>query len=117
MIVNVNQQTQILFLDTLCKIENGQIITDLYRKPTDRIQYLLPSSCHAKNVFKSIPFSLAMRIIRICSKTEYRDRRLNELIQMLVSRNYKLQDLLPIIETVKKIPRHQALKYKKNIKN
>ena len=34
------------FLDTLCKIENGKIITDLYRKETDRNQYLLSSSCH-----------------------------------------------------------------------
>ena len=30
------------FLDTFCKIEDEQISTDLYRKPSDRNQYLLP---------------------------------------------------------------------------
>ena len=34
------------FLDTSCSIEDGQIIFDLYRKPTDRNKYLLPDSCH-----------------------------------------------------------------------
>ena len=34
------------YLDTSCKIRNGRIITDLYRKPTDKNQYLLTSSCH-----------------------------------------------------------------------
>ena len=36
------------FLDTSCKISDGRIITDLFRKETDRNQYLLPSSCHRK---------------------------------------------------------------------
>ena len=33
------------FLDTLCTILDGKIVTDLYRKKTDRNQYLLTSSC------------------------------------------------------------------------
>ena len=36
------------FLDTVITIENGLIITDLYRKTTDKVQYLLPTSCHPK---------------------------------------------------------------------
>ena len=52
------------FLDTLCKIENGKIITDLYRKETDRNQYLLTSSSHPAHVTENIPFSLALRIVR-----------------------------------------------------
>ncbi len=31
------------FLDMTVKITKNQIVTDLYRKPTDKIQYLLPS--------------------------------------------------------------------------
>ena len=34
------------FLDTTCKIKNGKILFDLYKKPTDRNMYLLPSSWH-----------------------------------------------------------------------
>ena len=69
----------ISYLDTLCKIKEGKIITELYRKPTDKNQYLLTSSCDPIDCFKSIPFSLAMRIVRICSGTQARDNRLQEL--------------------------------------
>jgi hypothetical protein len=39
-------QNFVPFLDTSCSIKEGQIILDLYRKPTDRNKYLLPDSCH-----------------------------------------------------------------------
>ena len=38
------------FLDTSLSIKNGQVSVDLYRKPTDRNQYLLTSSCHPAHV-------------------------------------------------------------------
>ena len=56
------------FLDTKVSIKNGKISTTLYRKPTDRVQYLLPDSCHPSHVTSSIPYSLALRIVRICSE-------------------------------------------------
>ena len=37
---------QIEFLDTLVKLENGHVYTDLYRKPTDKQLYLRNDSCH-----------------------------------------------------------------------
>jgi hypothetical protein len=43
-----------------------RVTTDYYSKPTDRHQYLSPSSCHPKHCFKSIPFSQAIRVKRIC---------------------------------------------------
>ena len=55
------------YLDMEIKIVNGVITTDLYRKPTDKIQYLLPSSCHPSHIFDNIPYSLALRIVRILS--------------------------------------------------
>jgi hypothetical protein len=64
-----NQET-IPFLDTSCKIVDGRIILDLYKKPTDRNMYLLPSSCHPPHQHKNIPFSLALRINRVCSLSE-----------------------------------------------
>ena len=30
------------YLNTSCSLKNGKIVTDLYRKPTDKNQYLLP---------------------------------------------------------------------------
>ena len=64
-------------------------MTDLYRKPTDRNRYLLTSSCHPAHVTNNIPFSLALRIVRICSDKVSRDTRLEELNKLLLSRNYK----------------------------
>ena len=76
------------FLDMEVKIVEGKIVTDLYRKPTDKIQYLLPSSCHPSHIFDNIPYSLALRIVRICSEKEDQEKRMRELEQMLKSRNY-----------------------------
>ena len=97
------------FLDTSCSIKNGKIIVDLYRKPTDRNQYLLTSSCHPAHVTNNIPFSLAYRIIRICSEPEQRDQRLSELKELLISRKYKPKIIDAAIEKAKSIPRWKAL--------
>ena len=66
------QKSSIPFLDTLISIEEGRIRVDLYKKETDRNQYLLPSSCHSKTVTKSIPYSLSLRIVRICNHADRR---------------------------------------------
>ena len=49
---------------------------------TDRNQYLLTSSCHPASVTNNIPFSLALRLVRICSEVESRDKGLMELKQI-----------------------------------
>ena len=59
--------TSIPFLDVSVSLCNGTITTDLYTKPTDKHQYLLQSSCHPKHTKRAIPFSLALRLRRICS--------------------------------------------------
>ena len=80
---------EIPFLDTLCSIKNGRIETDLYRKETDRNQYILPSSCHPKQTTKAIPYSLALRNVRICSEPKQRHKRQNELQTFLLNRGYQ----------------------------
>ena len=81
-------QNSIPFLDVACSIREGQIETDLYRKKTDRNQYLLTSSCHPAQTTANIPFSLGLRIVRICSSIENRDKRLAELEGLLHRRGY-----------------------------
>ena len=98
------------FLDTLCTIQGGQIVTDLYRKKTDRNQYLLTSSCHPAHTTKNIPFSLALRIVRICSLPEDREKRFEELRGLLLSREYKGGAIDTAIQRARKIPRSEALK-------
>ena len=76
------------FLDTLCTIKEGKITTSLYRKPSDKNQYLLTSSCHPAEVTKNVPFSLALRINRICSDPSDTEKAYNELKGMLIRRQY-----------------------------
>jgi hypothetical protein len=97
------------YLDTTISLKNNEINTDLYRKPTDRVQYLLPSSCHSNHIFTNLPYYLALRILRICSKTETLNKRLEELKQMLISRNYNKKIINNAIEKVKTLDRKTAL--------
>ena len=78
------EQSAVPFLDTLISIKEGKIYVDLYKKETDRNQYLLPSSCHNRNVTNSIPFSLSLRIVRICIDPDKRDQRRYELKSLLL---------------------------------
>ena len=54
------------FLDTTVKLMDGQIVTDLYTKPTDSHNYLWYSSAHPRHCKDSIPYSPFLRIRRIC---------------------------------------------------
>ena len=83
---------------------------DLYKKPTDRCQYLLTSSCHPAHVTDNIPFSLAYRIIRICSESESRDIRFSELKELLISRNYRPSLVDAAIEKARNIPRYDDIR-------
>ena len=80
--------TNVPFLDVMVSLNNGTIETDLYTKPTDKHQHLLNSSCHPQHTKKAIPFSLALRIRRICSTDTNFTLRLNELRTYLLARGY-----------------------------
>lgn len=56
------------FLDVSISLINGNLITKLYQKPTDRQQYLHFNSSHAKHCKSSIPYSQAVRFKRLCSE-------------------------------------------------
>ena len=103
--------SEIPFLDTSCSIENGKSVLDLYKKPTDRNQYLLTSSIHPAHCHENIPFSLAMRITRICTKSETRDKRHQELKEMLLEREYRSGMIDSAIQRAKAIPRKQAINF------
>ena len=105
-------QHSIPFLDTLCYIKNGRIETDLFKKETDRNQYLLPTSCHSKQTTRNLPFSLSTRIIRICSEIENRDLRLKQMKRDLEDRNYKSSIIDLAITKAKSQNRADTLKRK-----
>ena len=73
-------QDSIPFLDTSLSIENFIIDVDLFKKDRDINQYLLRESCHPEGVTASIPFSLSLRIVRICiQETKKSKRPINQI--------------------------------------
>ena len=88
---------------------NARLETDLYAKPTDKHQYLLKSSCHPSHTKQSIPFSMALRLIRICSTDAFFNTRSNALTTHLAKRGYKHRLVKDAIERVRQIPRSRAL--------
>ena len=80
--------TNVPFLDVMVSLHNGIIETDLFTKPTDKHQHLLSSSCHPHHTKKAIPFSLALRLRRICSTDAKFKHRINELKTYLLARGY-----------------------------
>ena len=104
------QQFSIPFLDVSCSIQDGRIETDLYRKETDRNMYLLPSSCHPPSCTKNIPFSLCLRIVRICSKSEYRENQFLKLKVLMENRGYSQRTIDSAIDRAREIPRQIALR-------
>ena len=97
------------FLDVNVFVDNGNITTDLYTKATDKHQYLLHSSCHPQHTKRAIPFSLALRLRRICSCEETFMQRSNELKSYLNKRGYNLSFLNQEVARVHNITRTQAL--------
>ena len=86
------------------------ILTDLFKKPTDRNQYLLTSSCHPSATKDNIPYSLALRIVRICSLPQDREKRFQELRTMLIDRDYRPRLINAAIDKARAVPREEALK-------
>ena len=108
----VSSNTSVPFLDTLTELKNGRIETQIYSKPTDTHSYLLPTSCHAPHTFKSIPYSQAIRIRRICSTPETTNTHLCSLTHHLTDRGYNPTHISDQIDKAKLLDRTSLLTYK-----
>ena len=84
---------KISFLDLKVKKKRNQLVTGLYIKPTDTPQYLHASSCHVFNSKKSITYSQALRLNRICSENSFFDTRCNDLEIWLSDKRVRKQIL------------------------
>ena len=106
--------TSVPFLDVNVSLtSDGNINTDdLYMKPTDKHQHLLYSSCHPLHTKKAIPFSLALRLRRICSTDETFKIRTTELTTYLLKRGYKRNFVTKQIQRAADIPRTHTLQPK-----
>ena len=105
-------KTKMSFLDTTTTVKEGNMTTDLYSKPTDKHQYLSPSSCHPKHCFKTVPFSQAIRVKRICSTVETTKQRLGDLRHHLKKRGYTDKVIESGFSKASEINRNDFLEYK-----
>ena len=88
------------------------LVTDVYKKPTDRCQYLLPTSSHPAHITQNIPYSLCYRLVRLCSDRATLKIRLEELKQLLLSRRYDIKIIDGAISKALGIARKIALQKK-----
>ena len=63
-----SNKQHISFLDLNVNLSGNKLSTDLYIKPTDRRQYLHYTSSHPEHTKKSVVYSQALRLSRICSE-------------------------------------------------
>ena len=98
------------FLDVQVHLDNSLIETDLHTEPTDKHQYLLKTSCHPAHTKRTIPFSLALRLRRICSTDDFFNKLCDKLINFLELRGYSRHFFKKEINQARFIPRYDTLR-------
>ena len=76
----------ILYLSV--KLSCNKLSTDLYVKSTDRHQYLHYTSSHPEHTKKSVVYSQALRLSRICSKEKDFEKHICEMKSWFSQRRY-----------------------------
>ena len=109
-------RNQVEFLDTLVKLDNGHICTDLYVKPTDKQLYLRQDSCHPSHTKKSLAYGLGIRIRRICERDDDYFKHRSDLKKQLRKRGYSGKLIEQQLQKVDKMDRGKLLE-NRNKKN
>ena len=107
---------KIEFLDLEISIEDNQIKTNLFVKPTNKQIYLDFDSNHPDHCKSSIPFSQALRVVERCSSVEDRDFHLENLRKKLQERNYPQEIITEKFEKAKEKDRKKLI-FKNKKKN
>ena len=100
---------EITFLNVMVSIKDRRLHTDLYSKPTDAHQFIHRTSCHPKSTKRSLPYSLAFRLNRICSSQESLQKRITEPADFMKARGYPSSIIKRQISRALGIPRSEAL--------
>lgn len=101
------------FLDTtVLKDNQGNISTDVYQKPTDTHPYLHWTSAHPPHLKRSIPYSQALRLRRICSSTDTLKKRIREYSDFFVACGYAQRKVLHEMQKVLTLTQEECLQTK-----
>ena len=111
-------RSKISFLDVMiCKNIDGSLSTILHHKETDKRNYLHFQSEHPKHIFKSIPYSQALRVKRICSEESDTKKELHNMKLSFLKRGYLQNELEKQIERASSKQRFNLLKQTAKTKN
>ena len=100
----------VVFLDLVIKVdEDGFIQTDIHTKANSKNTYLLPKSNHPSHICANIPYSLAYRVKRNCSRPEMVEQRLEELKEKLLQRDYRQRIIDNAFEKIRVLDRDKTL--------
>ena len=106
--------TEIPFLDTLTYLDNNKIKTRLYKKPSNKKQFLAYNSEHPKHVKNSIPYAQGLRYRRIIKEDIILNDELNILKNNFIGRGYPENLVNQKLSLAKNIDRKQTITYKSN---
>ena len=81
----------------------------LYKKPTDRQNYLHAKSAYPLSLEKRIPYSQALRIKRVCSTFDEYKKHSNDLVKRFVEKGYKENIIRNQIDKVDNLERSTLL--------
>ena len=96
-----SSRKNVSFLDVDVKFLNGEIIIDLHIKASDRHQYLDYTSSHPHHTKRSIVYSQALRVSRICSFEEDFERHRNQMKLWFLNSGYPKRLIDKEVEKVK----------------
>jgi hypothetical protein len=104
--------TEIPFLDTLVYVDNGKIKTKLYRKPSNKKQFLEYNSEHPTHMKNSIPYAQALRYKRIIEDNQILHTELASLKQNFINRGYPTTIIEKQIGKTDVLERRTLIEYK-----
>ena len=100
----------VAFLDTLVYIDDKNLLqTTLYRKKTNRQNFLHKQSEHPHSLKKSIPYSQTLRIKRICSTKSDFEKQCYDLKEKFIQRGYSATEVQEQINKASRIGREELL--------
>ena len=101
------------FLDLKIFVENGRLETDLYIKPSNLQLYLDFFSNHPEPCKEGVVYGQALRVVERCSRTEDREKHLENLKNKLVNRNYPEKLIEEKFNIVRKKSRRDLINQKR----
>lgn len=105
------------FLDVAISNTAGIIMTDIYKKPTDRNTYLSFQSYHPKPLREGLPYSQYIRLRRITNNDAKFEERANEMSHDFLARGYPQRVLTAAKTKAQAKTRDDLLRYKPKKQN